>query len=158
MFLTQSIQFFLHVLQKAPKTKKPTAPKPYPVYQIKEDTSKKYEKEMESMRSDLADLKALLQMSLEQDVAKDEVVEDAVTESAVAETDKLKAEIEELKATIAVEAAAEGMDENVENELEVTLIEVENEVKEVEKVLEEKKAAKKEKGGAGGEKKKKEED
>ena len=157
MFLTQSIQFFLHVLQKAPKTKKPTAPKPYHIKEVKADNSK-YEKEMESMRSDLADLKALLQMSLEQDVAKDEVVEDAVTESAVAETDKLKAEIEELKATIAVEAAAEGMDENVENELEVTLIEVENEVKEVEKVLEEKKAAKKEKGGAGGEKKKKEED
>ena len=47
---------------------------------------------------------------------------------------KLKAEIENLKAIIAVEAAAEGMGENVENELEVTLIEVEIEVKEVERV------------------------
>lgn len=141
------MRFFLLVLQKAPKTKKPASPKSYHV-----KIDKSYEKEMETMRDDLADLKALIQMSLEQDVAKDEVVEDAVIESAVSETDKLKAEIEELKATIAVEAASEGMDENVENELEVTLMEVEK----VEKVLEEKKA-KKEKGG-GGEKKKKEED
>ena len=125
------MRFFLLVLQKAPK-RRYHAPNGYSIKEVKVD--KKYEKEMESMRSDLDDLKALLQMSLEQDVEKDEVVEDVVTESAVAETDKLKAEIEQLKAIIAVEAAAEGMDENVENELEVTLIEVEIEVKEVERV------------------------
>ena len=65
-----------------------------------------------------------------------------------------KDEIEKLRAIIAIEAAEEDMDKEVENDLEVTLIEVEKEVIEVEQVLEEKKGKKE----AGAEKKKRGDD
>ena len=93
-----------------------------------------YDNDMKVMMGELTALKALIEMSVEEEDYKD----DTATRAAYAETDQLKDEIEKLKMVIANAYLQEEVDEETTTYLETTLSEVEAEVVEVKKVLEEK--------------------
>lgn len=114
--------YFILSLQK-PKKK----PKGY-------GKTEQYKNDMKVMMGELTELKALMQMSVEEEDYKD----DTASRAAYAETEQLKDEIERLKMVIANAYLQEEVDEATTTYLETTLSEVEAEVVEVKKVLEEK--------------------